>query len=182
MSDRMPIGDMLLTPVGDWQFHLARGAAVGRRLPMGGIIRVRTYHHNEPATEPSHSAWLELACKFGRCSSSSPFDSLQLATVTGPFGGASFHRRRDYVRVWYCGRSAGIIVGAYSCGWELRIRREYRRAIAECESMMMTAIFNRPLWGGTDILTKALTDPVIEPLEIVEYDINDPKQQPPRPL
>ena len=163
MATRMSIGRVLVAAKTQWQFHMVEDVAVARRMPAGGILRVQTYHYNDLAEPASHANCLALASQFAGCATESPYNSVRLATATGPFGSASFHRRRDFVRVWYVARAAGIIVGAYTCGWTLRVKREYRSGISECESMMASAIFNRPLWGANDILTQAVIEMQEEP-------------------
>lgn len=162
-TERVSLGDVLLIPLGEWQFQVLPGELVGRRQPRGGMLEIQTVLHDSVEGD-SHEIGLREATRVARCPPwLKPFDRIQLETPTGPFGSASFHHNNDFVCVWYCYRPIGLILGAYACAWHLHTEREYRHAIGECESMLLSAVFNRPAWGATDPLTQSLLDPEAKP-------------------
>ena len=110
------------------------------------------------------------------------FGTQMMDSVCGPFGSARFVRRDekgretdDLVRIWYCNRPAGLIVGIYACSLATSRTRLHGLIASECAHMIGSAIFNRPSWGGEDELTKVLTTKLKtdEPFPDADY--------PPRP-
>src|SRR5262245_47243328 len=86
VHNRLPVGGLLLSPVGEWQFHEVQGVIVGRRLPAGGMLEIVKHHHNELPGPASHEVGLSLACRLADTSSLAPYGCAQSASVTGPLG------------------------------------------------------------------------------------------------
>lgn len=143
----MPIAGLRLLVPPTWRLHpLDRGRILARRDPLGGIISIASVGRDKLPPDPSYEECMAAARQtFDPAGVIGAFDTVMLDTPTGPLGGASFHKGRDFLRAWYCLRVPGLIFGVYSCAWELREKPEWRLGAAECEGIIATAVFDRPL-------------------------------------
>jgi hypothetical protein len=97
-----------------------------------------------------------MAADFAGVSNAPPTKRRMTENVTGPVGSATFLSPEAFIRLWYCCRPAGLIVGVYSCPSDTLHTIEHRLAIAQCGHMITSAIFDRPSWGGDDVLTQVM--------------------------
>ncbi len=158
MLSRLSVGGLLLEPVEGWQFCVAEDVITGSHPPVKGMLRIAIHAPNTLPSPLTHADCLIRACRLGDTSWCVPFGRRTTETVTGPLGAASYHRRGDKVRVYYCSRPPGLIVGAYFCSWAEHRAKQQQQALFECELMVFTAIFDRIAWGADDVLTRVLAE------------------------
>ena len=147
MPRRLPVAGLLLLVPPSWRLHpLDRGKILARREPAGGIIQIAIVPRDKLPPDPSYEECMDTVRRtFDPEGVIAAYDSVVLDTATGPLGGASFHKGKDFLRAWYCLRTAGLIYGVYSCAWELRTKPDWQLGAAECEGIIATALFDRPL-------------------------------------
>lgn len=147
MPRRVPVAGLLLLVPPWWNLHpLDRGKILARRDPAGGIIQIGVVPRDRLPPDPSYDECMGATRQtFDAEGVIGAFDTVMLNTATGPLGGASFHKGKDFLRAWYCLRPSGLIYGVYSCAWELRTKPDWQLGAAECEGIIATAIFDRPI-------------------------------------
>jgi hypothetical protein len=152
MPRRLPVAGLLLLVPPCWRLHpLDRGKILARREPAGGIIQIASVPRDRLPPDPSYDECMTAARQsFDPEGVIGGFDTVMLNTATGPLGGASFHKGKDFLRAWYCLRPSGLIFGVYSCAWELRTKPDWQLGAAECEGIIATAVFDRPLGPPAD--------------------------------
>jgi hypothetical protein len=156
MLSRLAVGGLLLEAVEGWRFQVVQGAIVGIAQRANGVLRIAILHPNQLPQPLTHSICLAKACGFADVSWVTPYARKTTETATGPLGSACYHKRQDMVHIWYCLRPAGLVMGAYACPWQAHLSRDERQAVADCEMIVSTAIFDRPAWGADDVLTRFL--------------------------
>jgi hypothetical protein len=158
MLSRLSVGGLLFEPVEGWQFCVAEGVITGSHPPVKGVLRIAMHASNTLPSPLTHADCLIRACRLADTSWCTAFGRRTTETVTGPLGAASYHRRRDMVRVYYCSRPPGLIVGGYFCSWAEHRSRQQQQAVFDCELMVFTALFDRIAWGADDVLTRVLAE------------------------
>ena len=162
MASRTPIGGLLLEDIDDWAFHVQPdGAIAAKRRDDSGVLRILVTPSERLQQPVTHEQCLAIARTSADVPNAAAFGRQMLQSLTGPFGSARFLRRADdgsddLVRIWYCNRPPGLIMGIYACSHDASRKPWYGRIAAQCAHMIGSAVFNRPAWGGDDELTKVL--------------------------
>jgi hypothetical protein len=152
-----PVGGLLLDDVEGWTFAVHDGVIAGRYKNEPGVLRIATIASNRLPHPVTHAECLSRAAELAEVADPKPSDWMTSQSLTGPYGSASFDRGSDRVFVWYCCRSPGVIVGAYSCPADLSGTWAIRGLRVQCNCMITTAIFDRRIWGADDEITRVLT-------------------------
>lgn len=162
MASRTPIGGLLLEDIEEWSFHVQPdGGIAGQRRGDDGVLRIFVTPAEQLKPPVSHEQCLAIARTSADVADAAAFGRQMMDSVSGPFGSARFLRRRDdgsndLVRIWYCNRPPGLIMGIYACSFEASRGPWYGLIGAQCAHMIGSAVFNRPAWGGDDELTRVL--------------------------
>ena len=155
---RTSIGGLLLEAMDGWHFWMQDGVIGGSRNNDPGFLRIVNILSSDIPQPPTHEQCLELAAKAAD-TVGLPFTARNLMhSVTGPFGAATFERGKDVVRVWYCNRPSGVIIGIYSVPAELSITDSYRFITNQCARIIYSAFYDRPSWGASDRTTQMLVE------------------------
>ena len=164
MTSRTPIGGLLLESLEDWAFHVGTdGVVAAQRSGDSGLLRIFSTQPNELRQPVTHEQCLSIARARADLGDTRAFATQMMQAVCGPFGSARFRRRDergretdDLVRIWYCNRPSGLIIGVYTCSLESARTSRHGFIASQCAHMIGSAIFDRPSWGGDDELTKVL--------------------------
>jgi hypothetical protein len=163
MALRTPIGGLLLNVVEDWAFHVqSDGAIAAKHREHSGILRMFVTPSERLQQPVTHGQCLEIARTLADVSHAAPLDHQLKESITGPYGSARFRRRApdgsgdDLIRVWYCNRPPGLIIGVYTCSFDASRAPWYPIIGTQCAQLIGSAVFNRPAWGGDDELTRVL--------------------------
>jgi len=162
MASRTPIGGLMLEEIEGWAFHVQPdGGIAAKRNDDSGVLRIFVTPSDRLRQPVTHEECLRIARTVAKVPDAPPFGQQLMQSITGPFGSARFRRagengHDDLVRVWYCNRPPGLIMGIYACSFEASRGSWYGLVGAECAHMIGSAIFNRPAWGGDDELTRVL--------------------------
>ena len=162
---RTSIGGLLLEAMDGWHFWMQDGVVAGNRGSDPGFLRVFNVLSSDISQPPNHEQCLDIAAKAAG-TEGLPFTArILMHSVTGPFGAATFERGSDTVRVWYCNRPSGVIIGIYSCPTELSATDSYRFITNQCARIIYSAMYDRISWGAVDKLTEVQIEPPQEPIK-----------------
>src|SRR4051812_23330573 len=156
MLSRTPIGGLLLEEAEEWKFVVHDGVIAGTYQSEPGILRIATIPSTVLPQPVTHDACLARSAELAKLTNPRPADWTRFDGITGPYGSVNFDRAPDRIYVWYCCRSPGLIVGAYSCSTEVSRTWANHGVRMQCDRMITTAIFDRRTWGGDDELTRML--------------------------
>jgi hypothetical protein len=155
---RTSIGGLLLEEVDGWTFSVQQDIIAGTFRDDPGILRIKTITANSLPHPVTHDACLSRAAELAEMANATPSDWNMQKSITGPYGSANFERGSDRVYCWYCCRSPGIIVGAYTCPAKLTRTYANRGVRSQCNRMITSAIFDRRIWGANDEITQLMID------------------------
>jgi hypothetical protein len=156
MFTRTSIGGLLLENIEGWTFAVQGQVIAGKFGQEPGVLLITIVPSNTLPLPVTHDLCLSRAADLAQAADIRPSDWRRYESVTGPYGSAEFDRGADQTFVWYCCRSPGVIVGAYSCPTEQARVRANRGVRLQCHSMITTAVFDRRAWGCDDQITRML--------------------------
>jgi hypothetical protein len=157
MMSRTPIGGLLLENVEGWTFHVQPdGTVAGRYGDDSGLLRIFIIPPNHLDNPVTHEQCLAFAQRLADVSEKRASSRQMMQSISGPFGSAYFERADELVRIWYCNRAPGLVIGIYTCSIEASRTSGNRRIARQCAHTIGSAIFDRPSWGGDDELTRFL--------------------------
>ena len=158
MFARTSVGGLLLEEVEGWTFAVHDGVIAGKCGTDPGLLRIATFASNKLPNPITHEACLARAAELVGVANPRPSEWRTSLSVTGPYGSVSFERGPDRIYAWYCSRSPGLIVGAYSCPADSADTFPSRGIRIQCNCMITTAVFDRRVWGADEPVTRVLTD------------------------
>jgi hypothetical protein len=196
LGSRTSIGGLLLQPVEGWTFSTtADGGVAGIHDWDPGILRIKSIPPDRLPQPVTHDDCLRLASELAGVAQDAELQERTVKqSVTGPYGGAKYHRGKDLVCVWYCYRPAGLVFGTYGCPLELSHSADNRTIRTQCAQMILSAVFDRPAWGADDEMTRVMIAALAEgepkrhnapapppPPAAAQPGTRDPRAKPPAP-
>src|SRR5688572_3540184 len=133
MMPRTPIGGLLLEDVEGWTFHVQPdGAIAGRFRDDSGILRIFVIPANRLQNPVTHEQCLTIAQQLAEIANERAAGRQMMQSISGPFGSARFERGDDLVRIWYCNRAPGLVIGIYACSLESSRTYANRNIARQC--------------------------------------------------
>jgi len=164
LKHRTSVGGLLLEVGEGWKFSLRDGAIAGRFGAEPGVLRI-TFVSLEKLAQPMtpDGLWDAMA-RIAQVPEIKASERSISPSITGPFGSANFRRGKDVVGMWFCTRAPGLIVGVYASPGNVTgaAMQHHRWICGQCAKMVTSAVFDRPAWGGDDVLTRFMTEQMKE--------------------
>jgi len=150
LTPRTAIGGILIPSIEGWGFCMQDNVIAGQRMGDVGFLRIATMDPNRFSQPVNHAQCMELAMHYADVAHERPEVWQRSHSATGVYGSATFHRGKDWMRVWYCYRPMGLILAVYAVPEEMAEGGAHRIVMHECNEMMRGVIFNRASWGASD--------------------------------